>query len=568
MRTNQDDQEKQSVQSRRLHGYVRVSTREQAGDNRLSLSIQEGEIRELARAQYPDRELIMWSDPAQSAWSIPLGRRKAGKAMLEALQQGDLVVASKFDRLFRSMQDTHNQIAQFQASGVDLIILQFGREPIGKTPIGKALIALFALIAELEADFIRARTAEGKAAKTARGGFAGGAVPTGKRKIGEGRDAYLVEDPREQEMLRLANSLREEGESHTAIAAELTRRGYRSRRDGPISRSKVYDWLRRPRDKQRKETASQRIREGLARRKAKGLPLGNPQLPDLSALGVAKIKARAAAHRQEVMPVIEQICAADPLGVTLQSISDELNWRKIPTARGGRWYPGTVRNLLEKSGKSLAHRWHRSDDMITPLQDRVFSNDEDTIGLSRRTVSSNERLRQLKEKLPQMVVLKKRGWSYRKLSREFGFDRRMIEHQFAKLRDTAVLMSPQAKKEAIIALGEAGLSRAEIMQELHVSERTVYRHLPAANHRKPISAKPTVQGLATSDSRALAKQGTLASTREKRSVDYPPILRVVESARAEDVAHGPAQGELFEVPGRASRDPSKSSRARTTPRRQ
>ena len=146
MRTNQDDQDKQNASSGRLHGYVRVSTREQASDNRLSLSIQEHEIRELARSRYPERELILWSDPAQSAWSIPLGRRKAGKAMLEALQAGDIIVSSKFDRLFRSMQDTHNQIAEFQMSGVELIILQFGPEPIGETPMGKAMVSLFALI--------------------------------------------------------------------------------------------------------------------------------------------------------------------------------------------------------------------------------------------------------------------------------------------------------------------------------------------------------------------------------------------------------------------------------------
>ena len=119
----------------------------------------------MATSRYPEREFVLWSDPGQSAWSIPLSQRKAGKAMLEALQPGDTMVATKFDRLFRSMRDTHNQIAEFQKLGVELIILQFGREPIGKSPIGKAMIALFAMIGELEADFIRQRMAEGRPPK-------------------------------------------------------------------------------------------------------------------------------------------------------------------------------------------------------------------------------------------------------------------------------------------------------------------------------------------------------------------------------------------------------------------
>ena len=173
MTTNRDEQDKNSDWQGRFHAYVRVSTREQAGDGRLSLSIQEQEIRDLASSRYPEREFILWSDPGQSAWSIPLGQRKAGQAMLEAIQPGDVIVAAKFDRLFRSMRDAHNQIAEFQMRGVQLIILQFGRDPIGETPMGKAMVSLFALLAELEADFTRQRTEDGRAAKRAQGGFAG-----------------------------------------------------------------------------------------------------------------------------------------------------------------------------------------------------------------------------------------------------------------------------------------------------------------------------------------------------------------------------------------------------------
>ena len=200
----------------------------------------------MAASRYPEREFVLWSDPGQSAWSIPLSQRKAGKAMLEALQPGDIMVATKFDRLFRSMRDTHNQIAEFQKDGIELIILQFGREPIGETPMGKAMVSLFALLAELEADFIRQRTADGKATKRARGGFAGGGMQMGSRKIGQGREAYLVEDVREQAMLKEARDLREAGETYAGVAKELNRRGCVSRAGTPIIQSQVYQWMKLP----------------------------------------------------------------------------------------------------------------------------------------------------------------------------------------------------------------------------------------------------------------------------------------------------------------------------------
>jgi DNA invertase Pin-like site-specific DNA recombinase len=327
-------------------------TRDQAGDDRLSLIIQEQEIREVARSRYPEREFILWSDPGQSAWSIPLSQRKAGREMLEALQLGDIIVAAKFDRLFRSMRDTHNQIAELQTKGVELIILQLGREPIGENPMGKAMVSLLALIAELEADFTRQRTGDGKAAKTARGGFAGGGVPIGWRKIGQGREAYLVGDEREQAMLKEARELREAGITFAAIAAELNTRGYRNRAGKPITQCQVYQWIERARDRKPKKSKSERIREGLAKRKEQGLPLGNPQLREISKRGTATIKARAAAYLEEVMPIIEKICAADPLHVTLQRISDELERKGVPTSRGGRWHSATVRDLPKRAGKS------------------------------------------------------------------------------------------------------------------------------------------------------------------------------------------------------------------------
>jgi DNA invertase Pin-like site-specific DNA recombinase len=457
MGINWDYKEDQTANPGRIHGYIRVSTREQAGDDRQSLNIQEQQIRQLASSRYPDREFMLWSD-TQSALSIPLAERKAGKAMLDDLQSGDIIICSKLDRLFRSARDALNQVDDFRAHDIGLTILQFGNDPIGEGPMGQMAICFFASFAELEAGFLRQRTADGKAAKAARGGFTGGTVPIGWRKIGKGRDAKLIENEREQEMLTLCRSLRARGETLTEISAELNRRGLLSRAGTSIKRSQVYQWIQRERGKTGPQKRADRIRAGLANRKAKGLPLGNPHVREIAPLGLAKIKAQAAAFRQKVMPIIEQICAAAPQDITLQTICDELERRGVSTARGGNWHPGTVRVLLRQAGKSLPHPRYRLGSIGQPLQDRVVSNDKATTALSQSAVIKDLPLHMV----PNLILLNKRGRWLQRLSREASVERRTIVRQIAKQRKIWRGMAQHQKRKVIPQLGAMGWSPQEI----------------------------------------------------------------------------------------------------------
>jgi hypothetical protein len=64
-------------------------------------------------------------------------------------------------------------------------------------------------------------------------------------------------------------------------------------------------------------------------------------------------RARALTHAENVLPVIEKIRVE---GASLRQIADELNMRKIKTARGGRWYATTVRNILTAAMSPQASR--------------------------------------------------------------------------------------------------------------------------------------------------------------------------------------------------------------------
>jgi DNA invertase Pin-like site-specific DNA recombinase len=96
---------------------------------------------------------------------------------------------------------------------------------------------------------------------------------------------------------------------------------------------------------------SDRTRQALASAKRRGVVLGNPNgAAPLRRAGkgnrdaVVTIKAQAAQRALDVRVIIDDIRRT---GIkTLQGIADELNAREIETARGGRWYPMTVRNVL------------------------------------------------------------------------------------------------------------------------------------------------------------------------------------------------------------------------------
>lgn len=100
-------------------------------------------------------------------------------------------------------------------------------------------------------------------------------------------------------------------------------------------------------EKERK-MISERTKKALARKKAQGVKLGNPtNLGEAGAIGRAAGAANADRFASNVLPIVESIRSA---GVTsLVGIADALNTRGVATARGGRWYPTSVKNLLNRA---------------------------------------------------------------------------------------------------------------------------------------------------------------------------------------------------------------------------
>ena len=149
--------------------------------------------------------------------SIPVEERPVGGALFARLQKGDIVIAAKLDRLFRSALDALKVVESLKTRGVKLHLLDLGGDIAGNG-LSKLFLTIAAAFAEAERDRIRERIGQVKADQKASGRYLGGKIPFGLRL---GDDGELVQHEAEQEAIREMVALRAEGKPLRAIAAEM-----------------------------------------------------------------------------------------------------------------------------------------------------------------------------------------------------------------------------------------------------------------------------------------------------------------------------------------------------------
>jgi DNA invertase Pin-like site-specific DNA recombinase len=202
-----------------VFGYVRVSTVEQAADDRSSLETQRRKI--LAAAELAGLKVDEIIEEAGFSATPPLASRPEGGPLLARLRAGDCLIAARLDRAFRDAADALVTARELKARGIDLIITDIGTEPVTQNGVSRMFFGMLALVAEFEKERIRERLAEGREGKRAKGGHIGGVAPFGYRKIGAGRAARLEPDPAQQAALVDMRVMAAQGLPTRAIAAAV-----------------------------------------------------------------------------------------------------------------------------------------------------------------------------------------------------------------------------------------------------------------------------------------------------------------------------------------------------------
>lgn len=140
-----------------IRAIIRVSTVKQDEGPGAQLHAIKGWMQ---MAGMPASDLVVYEEKISGA--VPLAERPAGKLLLEALQPGDTVVASKLDRIGRSAVDLLNVVERWNAMGVRLVVLNMGGTVLdSSSAMSRFFLTILAGVAELERNMIRERTIEG-----------------------------------------------------------------------------------------------------------------------------------------------------------------------------------------------------------------------------------------------------------------------------------------------------------------------------------------------------------------------------------------------------------------------
>jgi len=135
----------------RVFAYCRVSTAEQSTDNQVQEIAASGFVVERQRIV---AETVSGSVAAMS--------RKGFSNLLNKLENGDVLVVTKLDRLGRNAMDVRSTVEHLAAIGVKVHCLALGGVDL-TSPAGKMTMGVIAAVAEFERDLLIERTQSGLA---------------------------------------------------------------------------------------------------------------------------------------------------------------------------------------------------------------------------------------------------------------------------------------------------------------------------------------------------------------------------------------------------------------------
>lgn len=227
----------------RLVAYIRVSTHTQVADG-YGLDAQRAEL--TAWAKRHDHRIVQWcSDEAVSGSTDALDREGLSCA-IEAIENdtADGLIVARLDRLARALTVQEAVLAHVWKRDGRVFAADHGEvlpdDP--DDPMRTAMRQMMGVFAQLDRALTVKKLRDGRAAKAALGGYAGGAPGFGTVAV----DGHLVPDSTETAAVERMMEMREAGASYAAIADALNADGVPTKRGGrwhPSTVQRVLDPL-------------------------------------------------------------------------------------------------------------------------------------------------------------------------------------------------------------------------------------------------------------------------------------------------------------------------------------
>lgn len=214
-------------------GYIRVSTDHQVKSG-LSIQAQEKQIRSYCEL-YNIKLVSIIKDEGLSAKTL----RRAGLQRVLSLlgTSADALIVAKLDRLTRSVKDLGSLIDDYFST---YSLVSVNEKIDTSSATGRMVLNVLASVSQWEREVIAERIVVALQVKKSTG-YKLGQAPFGYSNV----DGLLVENEKEQEILSEIATLQAKGYCYNAIATELNRRGYATRRNKQWTRGNLYSMLRK-----------------------------------------------------------------------------------------------------------------------------------------------------------------------------------------------------------------------------------------------------------------------------------------------------------------------------------
>ena len=292
----------------KVRAYVRVSTKDQTVEH---------QIEQITRAVPYDlqgAEIEWYKDEGASAFKTRFEKRKAGGKLLTDLQPGDMVIAWRPDRLFRSLIDTHRVMTQIHDKGASVMTVEGNMRT--DTPQGRIMFQMLGMFAEIESQDISRLTKLGQ--------FGAIGVNPAARKMRMPKFLREMEDHHRQKHFQFNHFFTKEERFCMYVEMTLTQKNYRDRR-----------------------TACRVISNKYLKRK--GFPQLNGEYGELAKVYLNRVKAMQkeefSARRQRLIDVLSELDKQEeirhPINVTTIAWTDK---RQEEFLKVAKTIPGRLRD--------------------------------------------------------------------------------------------------------------------------------------------------------------------------------------------------------------------------------
>jgi putative DNA-invertase from lambdoid prophage Rac len=160
--------------------------------------------------------------------SVPVVERAAAGPLFARLEKGDVLIAAKLDRMFRSAIDALQTVEALKARGVKLHLIDIGGDVSGNG-VSTLFFTILLAVAQFERERIRERIGAAKSDQRRRNRFLGGHRPFGYRV---GDDGELLPDEAEQAVLKRMAAMRKRGKTLRDIQTALAAKGVQLSHEG------------------------------------------------------------------------------------------------------------------------------------------------------------------------------------------------------------------------------------------------------------------------------------------------------------------------------------------------